>query len=89
MLLWGMAVAMDSPQFSTLVAQNAPPEIRGTALTIVNCLGFFITIVSIQVLTALRDYLPEGFQYQLLAVGPALGLWAMGPQVFKKKPLKT
>jgi predicted MFS family arabinose efflux permease len=84
LLVWGMAVVMDSPQFSTLVAQNAPPGARGTALTIVNCLGFFITIVSIQVFRVLADYLPAGFQYQLLAIGPFLGLWAMRRAVFIK-----
>jgi predicted MFS family arabinose efflux permease len=84
LLVWGMAVVMDSPQFSALVARNAPAETRGTALTIVNCLGFLLTIVSIQALTALRPYLPEGFQYQVLALGPALGLWAMRPLVFQK-----
>ena len=36
MLFWGMVVIADSPMFSTLVAQNADAEIKGTALTIVN-----------------------------------------------------
>jgi predicted MFS family arabinose efflux permease len=85
LVCWGMAVAMDSPQFSTLVAQNAPADTRGTALTIVNCLGFLITIVSIQVFHALTDYLPENYLFQILAIGPALGLWAMRSQVFTGK----
>jgi hypothetical protein len=33
---WGMVVVADSPLLSTLVAQNVPAEIKGTALTIVN-----------------------------------------------------
>jgi hypothetical protein len=84
LLVWGMAVVMDSPQFSALVAQNAPGQLRGTALTIVNCLGFFITIVSLQVFNALASWMPDGFQYQILAMGPLLGLWAMLPVVFKR-----
>jgi hypothetical protein len=79
-----MAVVVDSPQFSTLVAQSAPAQARGTALTIVNCLGFFITIVSLQVFHAGAPYLPPRFEYQLLALGPLLGLWAMVPLVVKK-----
>jgi hypothetical protein len=31
-----MVVVADSPLLSTLVAQNAPAEIKGTTLTIVN-----------------------------------------------------
>lgn len=84
LLVWGMAVVMDSPQFSALVAGHAPDQLRGTALTIVNCLGFFITIVSLQAFRALAAWLPDGFQYQVLAIGPLLGLWAMLPVVLKK-----
>src|SRR5690606_26028675 len=35
LLLWGAVVVADSPLFSTLVANNADGESRGTALTIV------------------------------------------------------
>lgn len=48
---WGIVVVADSPLFSTLVAGNAPPDIKGTALTIVNSIGFAITILSIQLIT--------------------------------------
>jgi hypothetical protein len=34
-----MVVVADSPLLSTLVAQNAPAEIKGTTLTIVNSIG--------------------------------------------------
>ena len=42
LIFWGMVVIADSPLLSTLVAQNAPEEIKGTALTIVNCIGYKI-----------------------------------------------
>jgi MFS family permease len=74
LLVWGMAVIADSPLFSTLVAQNAPPEIKGTALTIVNCIGFAITIVSIQVISWLLGVVDTEWAYALLAVGPVAGL---------------
>ncbi len=75
--LWSMAVIADSPQFSTLVAGAAPAESRGTALTMVNCLGFSITIVSIMVLTWLKGFVPADKLYLFLAIGPILGLLAM------------
>lgn len=77
MFIWGMAVIADSPLFSTLVAQNAPPTSKGTALTIVNCLGFAVTIISIQLINALRTAENAGYIYMLLAIGPVLGLLAL------------
>lgn len=74
LLFWGMVVVADSPLFSTLVARNAPSESRGTALTIVNCIGFAITILSIQLLNALYKVLDPAYIYLLLAAGPIFGL---------------
>jgi MFS family permease len=77
LLIWSLAVIADSPMFSTLVAQNAPAESKGTALTIVNCIGFSITIVSIQLINALRTDTNAQYIYTLLAIGPILGLIAL------------
>lgn len=74
LLIWGLAVIADSPLFSTLVAQNAPVEIKGTALTIVNSIGFAITIVSIQFITLLMDHIAMSNLFLVLAVGPVAGL---------------
>ena len=76
LFIWGVSVAGDSPQFSTLVAQHAPAEYRATALTIVTCVGFFITIPSLY----LTQWLLELVGYPallLLALGGAFGLSAM------------
>ncbi|KAA6431965.1 MFS transporter [Rufibacter glacialis] len=77
LVVWGLAVVMDSPQFSTLVAQAAPVQAKGTALTIVNSIGFAITIVSIQVVRSLQPEVPARFWFLILFVGPLLGLLAM------------
>ncbi len=77
LLFWGMVVIADSPLFSTLVAQNAPPEWKGTALTLVNGVGFGLTIVSIQLLQAGVDRLPPDFLFWLLLPGPILGSLAL------------
>ena len=72
LIFWGMVVIADSPLLSTLVAQNAPAEIKGTALTIVNCLGFSITILSIQLMTAMIELTDSNGIYTILAIGPIL-----------------
>jgi len=77
LFIWSVAVIADSPLFSTLVAQNAPPATKGTSLTIVNCAGFGITIISIQLVNALRTNANAQYIYMMLAVGPMLGLIAL------------
>lgn len=77
LFFWGLVVIADSPLFSTLVAQNAPEATRGTSLTIVNCIGFSITIISIQLMNLLLTDSNARFIYMLLAIGPALGLIAL------------
>jgi MFS family permease len=74
MIVWGIAVIADSPQFSALVAQTAPQENRGTALTFVTCIGFAITIVSIQLLGFLFNQYHSNLVFLLLVPGPLLGL---------------
>lgn len=77
LIFWGLVVVADSPLFSTLVAQNASPNSRGTALTIVNCIGFSITIFSIQLLNALINHFSPTLIFTGLSLGPALGLIAL------------
>lgn len=74
LLLWGSTVVADSPLFSTLVAGHAPAMTKGTALTSVTCIGFFITIISIQFLNMLLNMENAYYIYTLLAIGPMLGL---------------
>lgn len=77
LLVWGMVVIADSPLFSTLVARNAISEIKGTALTIVNCIGFSITIISIQLISGLVGMINPEYIYLILALGPIFGLLSL------------
>jgi MFS family permease len=86
LFIWSMAVIADSPLFSTLVAQNAPITTKGTSLTIVNCIGFSITIISIQLINNLHTAANVQYIYMLLAIGPVLGLLAL---MGGKKTIKT
>jgi MFS family permease len=74
LFFWGLVVIADSPMFSSLVAHHADATVKGTALTIVNCIGFSITIVSIQLLGSLSTAISQPYLYLILAVGPLLGL---------------
>lgn len=85
LLFWGIVVVGDSPQFSTLNAQNAPRDLVGSALTIANCIGFAITIFSIQLLNSLAGIVPASYLFLPLAVGPIVGLAALMP-LMRTKP---
>jgi MFS transporter, DHA1 family, inner membrane transport protein len=79
LLLWGITVSGDSPQFSALTAQNAPPALVGSVLTLTNSIGFAISIVSIQLFTSLAETVPLASLLPWLGLGPLLGLWALRP----------
>jgi MFS family permease len=79
LVVWGVTVVGDSPQFSSLVGTSAPREYVGTAFTIVNCAGFAITAVSIQLLSHLSERVPIEYLFLALAPGPFLGLLAARP----------
>ena len=83
LLVWGVTVAGDSPQFSTLTASNAPPHAVGSVLTLTNCIGFGISIVSIELFTHLAKWHDLSTLLPWLGLGPLLGIWAMWPLLKK------
>ena len=79
LVLWGIMVVGDSPQFSTLTAQTAPKELVGSALTIVTSIGFFITILSIQLTNFLIHFISPDYIFLFLVPGPIFGLVNLWP----------
>jgi MFS family permease len=73
LMAWGFFVVSDSPQFSTLVAASSERAYVATGLTIVNSIGFAITILSIQLVNGLWAGFETPYIFLLLAIGPAMG----------------
>ncbi len=73
-LIWGFAVIGDSAQFSSLNTLTAPPEFKGTALTIAVSIGFLLTIPSIQLLGYLSSIIGTKWLLFTLLIGPVFGL---------------
>ena len=69
---------------STLIARAAPKELLGSLLIISVCIGFALTIASIELtsylLTSIR---PENI-FLTIVIGPALGLFFLFPLIRNK-----
>src|SRR6185503_3669610 len=52
-LVWGFFVVADSAQFSAMVTEMAPQHAVGTALTLQTCIGFLLTMATIQLVPVL------------------------------------
>lgn len=77
LVVWGLFVVSDSPQFSTLVANASDRSYVATGLTIVNSIGFAITIVSIQAVNNLWAIYKDPIVFLVLLPGPLAGVWAI------------
>jgi MFS family permease len=74
LLIWGLLVVADSPQFSALAARHAPAEYTGTALTVQNGIGFLITIGSLELVPWLAGWIGWRWAFVVLAIGPLIGV---------------
>ena len=76
-LVWGVAVIADSAQFSAAVAESSDRSLVGTMLTVQTCMGFLLTLASIQLVPVLAGWWGWQGAFAVLAVGPLLGILPM------------
>lgn len=84
LLVWGISVIADSPQFSALSVKACPADRIGGALTLQNSFGFFLSACSILWSTSAYHSLDARVAWLLLP-GPVIGLIAMTP-LLRKRP---
>jgi hypothetical protein len=77
-VVWGITVVADSAQFSTAITELSPPAYVGTALTTQTCAGFALTTLTIWLIPPVVAAVGWRWAFAVLAVGPALGVVAMG-----------
>ena len=77
LLVWGVSIVADSAQFSAAISELAPREYVGTALTLQTSLGFLLTTATIYLLPAVAESVGWRWSMSVLALGPAIGVWAM------------
>lgn len=77
LIIWGIVVMGDSPQYSAIIALSAPKELVGSGLTLVNSIGFGITILSLWFVYQFLDIINISYALMILAVGPIMGLISM------------
>jgi MFS family permease len=83
-LVWGFAVVADSAQFSAAISELCQAEYTGTALTLQTSLGFMLTLVTIRLVPSLERWVGWEWAFAFLAIGPAVGVWAM--QALRRSP---
>ena len=84
-MVWGFTVVADSAQFSALVSEHAPRDHVGTALTLQTCVGFLLTMVTIELMPRVAAATGWRWASLLLVPGPLLGALAMS----RLQPVRT
>jgi len=75
--VWGFFVVADSAQFSALITEVAPPDSVGTALMLQTSMGFLLTMVTIQTVPVMVDWVGWRWAFAFLGLGPVLGIWSI------------
>lgn len=77
-LVWGASIVADSAQFSASIAELSERPLVGTMLTVQTSMGFLLTLLTIHLVPALVEAVGWRYAFAFLAIGPAIGIVAMG-----------
>ncbi|MEM8697776.1 MAG: MFS transporter [Pseudomonadota bacterium] len=77
LIFWGITIVPDSGQYSTLVANEAPPERAGSLMTLQTAFGFLLTAATVQMAPMVAEAAGWPILLALLSLGPLLGIRSM------------
>ena len=77
-LVWGVAIVADSAQFSASIAELSDKSLVGTMLTVQTGSGFLLTLITIHLVPLIVEWVGWEHAFVFLAIGPFLGVIAMG-----------
>ena len=77
-LVWGVAIVADSAQFSASIAELSDESLVGTMLTVQTGSGFLLTLITIHLVPLIVEWVGWEHAFVFLAIGPFLGVIAMG-----------
>jgi MFS family permease len=77
-LVWGVTIVADSAQFSASIAELSEKPLVGTMLTVQTSMGFLLTLLTIHLVPPLVDAVGWRYAFAFLAIGPIVGVIAMG-----------
>lgn len=77
-LVWGVSIVADSAQFSASITELSERGLIGTMLTVQTCAGFVLTLLTIHMVPVLVEAFGWRWAFAFLAIGPFLGVAAMG-----------
>ena len=83
LIFWGIVIVGDSPQYSAIIALSAPKELVGSGLTLINSLGFAITILSLWSVYRFLDIIDIPYALTILFLGPIIGLFSLKELISK------
>ena len=73
-IIWGLTIIPDSPQYSAMISELSDKKLMGTALTFQTAIGFLITIGSIMLVPYVVDNFGWRFAFSFLFIGPLFGI---------------
>jgi MFS family permease len=87
-VVWGISIVADSAQFSASIAELADRSRIGTMLALQTALGFTLTLVTIHLMPHLVEAMTWRYAFVPLAIGPAIGVWAMARLRFRPESVR-